>query len=369
MKVPFLDLKTQYQSIKAEVDDAVQKVFTDAAFVLGPQVEEFEKNFAKFIESEQSVGVANGTDALRLAYEALGIGAGDEVIIPSHTFVATAIGVMEAGARPVLVDADPDTFLIDYSKLEKAVTPRTKAICPVHLYGRACDMDQVMGFAKKHNLKVVEDTAQAHGARWKGKRVGSFGDIGCFSFYPGKNLGAYGDGGGIVTNDERLFRQVRKLRNYGSEIKYQHPEKGMNSRLDTVQAVVLNIKLKHLADYNRKRWEAAQKYDQLLSKHASEGLKLPDIRSADEHVFHLYVIQVDNRDQVIQDLAAKGVSTVVHYPNPYHLQGGYKKLGYKQGDFPVTEQISSRIVSLPIYPEISDEQIQYVCASLLEVLR
>ena len=369
MKVPFLDLKTQYQSIKSEVDAAVQGVFADAAFILGPQVEEFEKNFAKFIESEYSVGVANGTDALRLAYEALGIGAGDEVIIPAHTFVATAIGVMETGARPVLVDADPETFLMDYDQLETVITPRTKAICPVHLYGRACDMDRVMAFAKKHNLKVVEDTAQAHGARWKGKRVGSFGDIGCFSFYPGKNLGAYGDGGGITTNDEKLFRQVRKLRNYGSEIKYQHPEKGMNSRLDTVQAVVLNIKLKHLADYNRKRWEAAQKYSALLSKHASASLTLPDIRTADEHVFHLYVIQVDNRDQVIKDLAERGVSTVVHYPNPYHLQGGYSKLGYKQGDFPVTERISGRILSLPIYPEITDEQIQYVCASLLEVLR
>ena len=368
MKVPFLDLKTQYQSLKSEIDPAVLQVFHDATFILGPQVEEFEKAFAAFIESEYSVGVANGTDALRLAFEALGIGAGDEVILPANTFVATAIGVMETGALPVLVDIDPETFLMDYDQLESLVTPRTKAICPVHLYGRACNMDRVMAFASAYKLMVVEDTAQAHGARWNGKRVGSFGEIGCFSFYPGKNLGAYGDGGGIVTNHEPLFRQVRKLRNYGSEIKYQHPEKGMNSRLDTAQAVVLNIKLKHLADWNLKRWQVAEKYSQLLSQHTSERLKLPDIRTADEHVFHLYVIQVEERERITQELAAKGVSTVVHYPVPFHLQGGYTKLGYKQGSFPETERTASSILSLPIYPEISDEQIEYVCNSLIEVL-
>jgi dTDP-4-amino-4,6-dideoxygalactose transaminase len=368
MNVPFLDLKSQYQHLKEEIDAAVQAVFRDAAFILGPQVEEFEKAFAAFIETRYSVGVANGTDALRLSYEALGIGQGDEVIMPAHTFVATAIGAMEVGARPVLVDADPKTFLIDYDQLEKAITPRSKAICPVHLYGRACDMDRIMSFAEAHQLRVVEDTAQAHGARWKGKRVGSFGDIGSFSFYPGKNLGAYGDAGGVVMNHEHLYRQIRKLRNYGSEVKYQHPEKGMNSRLDSAQAAVLKVKLARLETWNTKRWQAASKYNSLLSKHASDRLILPDIRSADEHVFHLYVIQVPDRASVMQNLSARGVATVIHYPNPYHLQGGYAALGYKQGDFPQTERLAERILSLPMFPEITDEQIEYVCESLIASL-
>jgi dTDP-4-amino-4,6-dideoxygalactose transaminase len=369
MKVPFLDLEIQYRSLKSEIDAAMQDVCARTSFILGPQVEEFEKSFASFLGSRYSVGLASGTDALRLAFEALKIGAGDEVIVPANTFVATAIGVLEAGARPVLVDIDPKTYLMDYDQLEKVLTPRTKAICPVHLYGRVCDMDRVMEFAKRHNLAVVEDTAQAHGAKWKGKTAGTFGEIGCFSFYPGKNLGAYGDGGGLSTNDETLFRQVRKLRNYGSEIKYQHPEKGMNSRLDSIQAAVLNIKLKHLADWNVKRWEGAKKYSDLLSKHQSEKLQLPDIRSAEEHVFHLYVIQVHDRDEVAKELAHRGISTVVHYPVPFHLQGGYAHLDYKVGDFPVTESMSKSILSLPLFPEISDEQIGYVCDSLLEIVK
>jgi dTDP-4-amino-4,6-dideoxygalactose transaminase len=368
MKVPFLDLSTQYRVIKQEVDSAIQEVCAHSSFILGPQVEQFEQSFASFIGSRHCVGLASGTDALRLAFEALSIGPGDEVIVPANTFVATAIGVTEAGARPVLVDIDPDTFLIDYSKLEQARTSRTKAICPVHLYGRACDMDQIMSFAEKYNLAVVEDTAQAHGAKWRGKSVGSFGHIGCYSFYPGKNLGAYGDAGGIVTDDERLFRQVRKLRNYGSEIKYQHPEKGMNSRLDSIQACVLSIELKHLASWNLKRWEAAQRYSSILGKRQSNSLILPDIRSPDEHVFHLYVIRVAERDRVAKKLADMGVSTVVHYPVPFHLQGGYTDLGYREGDFPVTESLSRNILSLPLFPEITSEQIEYVCDSLLKAL-
>jgi dTDP-4-amino-4,6-dideoxygalactose transaminase len=347
----------------------MQDVCARTSFILGPQVEEFEKAFAAFLGSKYSVGLASGTDALRLAFEALKIGPGDEVIVPANTFVATAIGVLEAGARPVLVDIDPRTHLMDYDQLERVLTPRTKAICPVHLYGRVCDMDRVMEFAKRHNLAVVEDTAQAHGAKWKGKTAGTFGEIGCFSFYPGKNLGAYGDGGGLATNDEALFRQVRKLRNYGSEIKYQHPEKGMNSRLDSIQAAVLNIKLRHLGDWNVKRWQAAKKYSDLLSQHQSDRLQLPDIRSAEEHVFHLYVIQVHDRDEIAKELASRGISTVVHYPVPFHLQGGYTHLGYKAGDFPVAESTSKSILSLPLFPEISDEQIGYVCDSLLQILK
>jgi dTDP-4-amino-4,6-dideoxygalactose transaminase len=369
MQVPFLDLKQQYQSLKNEFDTAFQEVCGGAHFILGPQVEEFEKGFATFIETTHCVGVASGTDALRLAYESLGIGRGDEVIVPAHTFVATAIGVMESGATPVLVDADPETFLLDYNQLESVVTKRTKAICPVHIYGRVCDMDKVMSFAKAHNLAVIEDTAQAHGARWKGKRAGSFGEAGCFSFYPGKNLGAYGDAGGVCTNSETIFRQLRKLRNYGSEIKYQHPEKGMNSRLDSIQAAVLSIKLKHLSDYNRKRWNAAEKYTKNLSAYQNAKLKLPDIRTPEEHVFHLYVIQVENRDDVAKRLAATGVSTVVHYPVPFHLQGGYKQLGYGEGSFPHAERLAKNILSLPMFPEITDEQIAYVCDAVIEATR
>jgi dTDP-4-amino-4,6-dideoxygalactose transaminase len=369
MKVPFLDLEIQYRSLKTEIDAAMQDVCSRTSFILGPQVEEFEKSFAMFLGSNYTVGLASGTDALRLAFEALKIGPGDEVIVPANTFVATAIGVLEAGARPVLVDIDPKTYLMDYDQLERVKTPRTKAICPVHLYGRVCDMDRVMDFAKRHHLAVVEDTAQAHGAKWRGKTAGTFGEIGCFSFYPGKNLGAYGDGGGLCTNDETLFRQVRKLRNYGSEIKYQHPEKGMNSRLDSIQAAVLSIKLKHLAEWNHKRWQAARKYTDLLSKYQGENLTLPDIRSADEHVFHLYVIQVHDRDGVAKELQSRGISTVVHYPVPFHLQGGYTHLGYKAGDFPVAESMAKSILSLPLFPEISDEQIGYVCDSVLEILK
>ena len=369
MKIPFLDLEIQYRSLKAEIDMAMQDVCAKTSFILGPQVEEFEKAFAAFLGSKLSVGLASGTDALRLAFEALKIGPGDEVIVPANTFVATAIGVLEAGAKPVLVDIDPKTYLMDYAQLARVKTARTKAICPVHLYGRVCDMDQVMDFAKRHGLAVVEDTAQAHGAKWKGKTAGTFGEIGCFSFYPGKNLGAYGDGGGLATDSEALYRQVRKLRNYGSEIKYQHPEKGMNSRLDSIQGAVLNIKLKHLASWNRQRWEAAQKYSEHLARYQSDDFVLPDIRTADEHVFHLYVIQVRDRDDVAKELLSRGVSTVVHYPVPFHLQGGYAHIGYEAGDFPVTESMSKRILSLPLFPEITDEQIGYVCDSLGDILR
>lgn len=369
IKVPFLDLQTQYRELKTEIDSAITEVLETSGFILGPEVAKFEKNFAQFNEVGFSIGVANGTDSLRLAYEALGIGAGDEVIIPAHTFVATAIGVMEVGATPVLVDIDPNSFLIDYEKLEAAVTSRTKAICPVHLYGRVCDMDTVMGFASKHGLRVVEDTAQAHGARWKGKRAGTFGAFGSFSFYPGKNLGAYGDGGALVTASETLASTVRKLRNYGSEIKYQHPFKGINSRLDGVQAAVLNVKLKHLEGWNQKRWEAAKRYNQLLEAFAGDGLVLPELCTQAEHVFHLYVIRVQNRDQVLKSLGDLGVSAGIHYPSPFHLQGGYESLGYKQGAFPITEKISGEILSLPMFPEITEEQQQHVVAALLKSLK
>ena len=369
MKVPFLDLATQYRTIQPDLDRAIRDVCLNATFVLGPEVVAFEQAFAAFMEAKYSVGLASGTDALRLAFEALGIGVGDEVIVPANTFVATAIGVLETGATPVLVDVDPGTFLIDYKQLESVRTERTKAICPVHLYGRACDMDQVMNFAKRHGLAVIEDTAQAHGARWKGRRVGTFGEVGCFSFYPGKNLGAFGDAGGVVADRDDIVQRVRKLRNYGSEIKYQHPEKGMNSRLDSIQAAILSVKLKYLASWNERRWQTAQLYRSLLQSHQSDSFVLPDIRHSDEHVFHLFVIQLDDRDRIARELLEQGIGTVVHYPIPFHLQGGYKKLGYSEGDFPVTEKLSKRILSLPIYPEMTEAQVSYVSDCLIRALR
>jgi len=369
MKIPFLDLAAQYESLKPEFDSAIQSVCANTSFILGPEVSAFEHDFASFIESKHCVGLASGTDALRLAFEALQISSGDEVIVPANTFVATAIGALEAGATAVPVDIDPDTFLMDYKQLETARSSRTKAICPVHLYGRACDMDQVMDFAKQHNLAVIEDTAQAHGARWHGRRVGTFGAIGCFSFYPGKNLGAFGDAGGIVTDDDHLSQQVRKLRNYGSEIKYHHPERGINSRLDSIQAAVLSIKLKHLERWNQQRWKAAELYRSHLEDLQSDEFVLPDILTPEQHVFHLFVIQVKDRARIEKELMEQGVGTVKHYPIPFHLQDGYKDLGYTEGDFPITEQLASRILSLPIFPGITEEQIAYVSGCLRKSLR
>jgi dTDP-4-amino-4,6-dideoxygalactose transaminase len=364
VNVPFLDLKQQYLQLKEEIDREVTHVFETSAFILGPQVQRFEKSFAEYLETSHSVGVATGTDALILAFQALDIGPGDEVILPAHTFVATAIGVLACGARPVLVDIDPTTYLMDYDQLASIVTSRTRAICPVHLYGRACDMDRITAFAEAHSLHIVEDTAQAHGARWKGKRVGTFGDFGCFSFYPGKNLGAYGDGGAISTNKLELAAKVRRLRNYGSEVKYEHPERGTNSRLDSVQAAVLDIKLRHLEDWNRKRHAAAAKYCEVLRPLEEKGVVLPDILTANEHVFHLFVIQVDDRARVMEELKQHGVQTGIHYPNPFYLEGGYRQLEYTRGAFPVTE----RIVSLPVFPEITEEKIEYVGEKLSEIL-
>ena len=368
MLVPFLDLKTQYLALKEEVLHATDDVFSQTAFVLGPQVKRFEESFAKFLGTEHVAGVANGTDSLTLSYQALGIGQGDEVIIPAHTFVATAIGVLNAGATPVLVDIEEGSYLIDYSKLETALTPRTKAICPVHLYGRACDMDKITAFARKHSLAIIEDSAQSHGARWKGQSTGTFGEFGSFSFYPGKNLGAYGDGGAVCTNSSELNSKVRRLRNYGSEIKYEHPERGANSRLDGVQAAILEIKLRHLATWNAQRHAAAVKYVERLRPLTERGLILPDPRSAEEHVFHLFVIQVNDRQKVMEYLAKHEVQTGIHYPIPFYLQGGYRELGYTKGAFPVTEKISSRILSLPMFPEITDAQIDFVAEKLSECL-
>lgn len=359
-KIPFVDLGTQYRSIKAEADAAVLRVFERGDFILGQDVTAFEQEFAAYCETSHCLGVANGTDALKLALQACGIGPGDEVISAAHTFIATTLAITECGATPVLIDCD-EYYLIDVSKIEAAITPKTKAILPVHLYGQCADMDAIMAIAKKHNLVVIEDACQAHGARYKGKRAGSIGDIAGFSFYPGKNLGAYGDGGAITTNRADLAERIKLLRNYGQRVKYQHDLKGGNSRLDSVQAAVLRVKLKHLDDWNAARGRAAEEYGKAL---AGKNVVLPKIAPNTTHVFHLYVIQTNDRAGLQKALDAAGAQHGIHYPIPIHRQPAMADLGYKEGAFPVSERVAPLILSLPMFPELTKEQIARVAAAI-----
>ncbi len=357
MQIPFVDLQAQYQSLKDELDPAVLTVMRQCNFILGKEVSDFECAFADYVGARHCVGVASGLDALKLALEAFGIGPGDEVIVPAHTFIASALAVSAVGARPVLVEVDEASFNLDPARIEAAITPRTKAIMPVHLYGQPADMDPILAIARQHHLRVIEDASQAHGARYRGQRVGTFGDAGCFSFYPGKNLGAYGDAGGLVTNDAELAQKVRFLRNYGQEVKYKHVVKGYNLRLDTLQAAVLGVKLRHLDAWNARRAAHAAAYT-----HALEGvgdLQLPRVVTGD-HVFHLYVIRTQRRDALQAHLNQRGIATVIHYPVPMHLQAAYADLGYGRGAFPITERLSDEILSLPMYAELTAEQQDYV---------
>lgn len=365
-KVPFMDLSIQWNQLKEEFTAAFHSVGGLNSFILGEEVTLFEQEFATFCNSSYGIGVASGTDGLHLAFRALDIGSGDEVIVPAHTFVATVIGIMLAGAKPILVDVDPDTFLIDTTKLESVVTEKTKAICPVHLYGRCCDMDKIEEFAQAHNLAIVEDASQAHGASWNGRKAGSMGNIGVFSLYPAKNLGALGDGGIIVTSDESLNKRLRCLRNYGSEQKYSHPSFGINSRLDSLQAAFLRIKLKKLSEWNKMRHEAAKVYNSTLK--SVESLIIPKLLSSEENVFHLYVIRCQERDLIKQKLAEKGIQTGIHYPQPFYLEPGFESLGYGMGSFPVAETLAGQILSLPIYPGITTDSIKIVCESLKHIL-
>lgn len=364
MQVPFVDLKAQYASIKTEVNQAISNVLENCNFILGREVEEFEISFAKFIGINYAVGVSNGLDALKMALEVLGIGDKDEVIIPANTFIATALAVSAVGASPVLVDIDPNTYNIDPSLIENAITAQTKAIMPVHLYGQAADMTQVIDIAKKHNLLVVEDAAQSHGSHYEGRTTGTFGKVGCFSLYPGKNLGAYGDAGIVVTADKELADKISRLRNYGQKQKYYHSEKGLNNRLDTLQAAVLNVKLKYLADWNAKRAYNASLYSKYLSE--VEEVKTPQTASNRDHIFHLYVVRVKEREKLQKFLLEKGVTTIIHYPIPIHMQEAYNNLGYSTGAFPITEAFASEIVSLPMFPELSEEQIKYTSDMIKE---
>ena len=364
--IPFVDLKNQFQIYRPEFEAAMGGVLESAGFILGPAVSRFEKNYAGFLGTAEAVGVANGTDALRLALEAIGVGPGDEVLVPANTFIATAIAVHQVGARPVPVDIDEYSFLIDLPDAEKRLTSQTRAIIPVHLYGQAADMDALMDFADSHKITVIEDACQSHGACWQGRRTGSFGAAGCFSFYPGKNLGAFGDAGLVATNDPDLAERLHLLRNYGSKKKYYHELPGGNSRLDSIQAAVLDVKLKYLQDWNRNRFAAAVRYSDGLA--GVPNVKAPafDRDDPERHVFHLYVINCDRRDDLAAFLNERQIQSGVHYPVPIHLHEAFRHLGYGPGDFPVAEGLAGRILSLPMFPEITADQTTAVVDAIKE---
>ncbi len=368
MHVPFVDLRVQYQALQTEIQKKFEEILASSAFILGTQVQEFEEAFANFCNVRHAIGVANGTDALILALKALGIGPGDEVITAVNTFIATAEAIVHVGATPVFVDCDPHTYNIDVTQIEAKITPRTRAIIPVHLYGQPAQMDSILEIAKKYNLYVIEDAAQAHGATYNGQRVGSMGHVACFSFYPGKNLGAYGDAGAVVTNDDEIALTVRKLRNHGGIVKYQHDLVGYNSRLDTLQAAVLLVKLKHLDEWNRQRQKNAQLYNELLSK--IPRVITPNVLNGSTHVYHLYVVRIEGnvRDELQHYLKERGIQTGIHYPKPLHLTPALKYLGYQAGDFPVAERYSQEILSLPMYPELTEREITYVVQEIEKFL-
>jgi dTDP-4-amino-4,6-dideoxygalactose transaminase len=363
MNIPFVDLQTQYQSLKPEMDAAVLAVMQRGDFVLGGAVTEFERAFAEYCGAPHCVGVDSGYSALELIVRAYDIGPGDEIIAPANTFIATTLAISNTGATPVLVDCDPETYNIDVTQIEAAITPRTKAIMPVHLYGQTADMDAILAIARKRGLYVFEDAAQAAGARYKGRRAGSLGDAAGFSFYPGKNLGAYGDGGAVTTHSAEIAEKIRLLRNIGQKVKYYHEVKGFNNRLDTMQAAVLKVKLPHLDDWNASRRRAAATYADLL---ADLPLVMPSTADYAEHIFHLYVVRVSNREALMDHLRSKGIASGLHYPIPIHLQPAYSELGYSRGDFPVTEAYADTIVSLPIYPELDDAKVAYVVEAIRE---
>jgi dTDP-4-amino-4,6-dideoxygalactose transaminase len=363
MSIPFVDLKAQYQTIKVEIDSAVERIISNTAFIGGEDLKQFDKEFAAYCEAKACVSVGNGTDALYIALRALGIGAGDEVITVAHTFIATSEAITQVGAKAVFVEIEPDTMLMSPDAVVAAITPKTKAIITVQLYGQPCDMDRMMAIAKEHNLKVIEDAAQAHGASWNGRRVGSLGDVACFSFYPGKNLGAYGDGGAIVSNDEDLIKRAKMIANHGRLEKYTHEIEGVNSRLDGLQAAILRVKLPYLDKWNAERQRVAARYLDKLKD--SDAVILPTIRPEANPVWHLFVVRVKNRDAFQAYLKEQGISTGVHYPVPLHRQQAYEHFQMPIGSLPITEKVASEIVSLPIYPELTDSMVDDVVRAVL----
>jgi len=357
IQVPYLDLKTQYQTIKSEIDEAVFKILETSQFVLGAEVAAFEREFAAYCSTTECIAVNSGTSALHLALLAAGIGAGDEVITVPFTFVASVAAIVYAGAKPVLVDIDHQTFNLDPAAIEKAITPRTKAILPVHLYGQTADMDPILEVARKRGLVVIEDAAQAHGARYKGRSAGSIGDIGCFSFYPTKNLGAYGEGGAVTTNNPECAKTIRMLRDWGQDRKYHHAVHGFNYRMEGLQGAILRVKLRHLERWTQARREVARRYSESLE---TCGLELPTEMPWARHVYHLYTLRSKNRDALKADLEAMGIQSAVHYSIPAHLQPAYANLGYVQGNFPRAEAAAREVLSLPMYPELTDQAVEAV---------
>ncbi len=364
--IPLVDLKKQYETIKPEIDDAISGVVESTQFILGPQVARFEDDFARYCQAKFALGVNSGTSALHLAMLAAGIGPGDEVITVSYTFVATAAAVCYVGAQPVFIDIDPSTCNIDVSKIERAITPQTKAIMPVHLYGNCADMDPILDLARRHNLIVIEDAAQAHGAEYKGRRAGSMGEMSCFSFYPGKNLGAYGEAGAVVTNNQQYVDTLKQLRDQGQSEKYFHTTVGYNYRMEAMQGAVLGVKLKHLDDWNAARRKHASVYRRELS---GTGLRMLDESADFNSVHHIFPLFTPQRDELREHLLAAGISTGLHYPIPVHLQPGYRHLGYNEGDLPETERACKEVLSLPMYPELEDETVLRIADSVQQFCR
>ena len=358
MRVPFLDLKTPYAELRDELDAAYRRVMESGWFIMGDELHAFEAEFAAYCGTKHCVGVGNGLEALHLILRALGVGPGHEVIVPSNTYIATWLAVSYAGAKPVPVEPDPHTHNLDPERVHDAITPRTKAMIPVHLYGQCADMDPLRDLASRYGFKVIEDAAQAHGAQYKGRRAGSLSDAAAFSFYPGKNLGALGDAGAVVTDDDALADTVRVLRNYGSREKYYNETKGYNSRLDELQAALLRVKLAKLEEWNERRKHVAARY--LCELEGAGGIKLPRVPSWADPVWHLFVVQHANRERLQAHLSTAGVGTLIHYPKPPHLQEAYAELGYGPGTFPIAEQIAEEVLSLPIGPHLSDADVDFV---------
>jgi dTDP-4-amino-4,6-dideoxygalactose transaminase len=361
MHIPFVDLKSQYQSLKPEFDEAILKVVSETAFISGKYAKAFEESFAEYLGVKHCVGVANGTDALEIGLKAIGVGAGDEVLVPANTFFATSEAVGNIGAKAVFVDIDENFYNIDPAKIEEKITPRTKAIIPVHLYGLPAEMDEIMRLARKHNLKVLEDCAQAHGATYKGKTVGGFGDVATFSFYPSKNLGAFGDAGAIVTNSDETAEKARLIANHGQIAKYRHAFEARNSRLDGIQAAVLSVKLPHLDGWLEARRKNAALYNELL---ADSGLQLPVAPEYSRHTYHLYVVQVPGRAAIQQKLADEQIESGLHYPTALPFLEAYADQNHQPADFPIAHAQMDKILSLPMYAELTEEMIEKVCRSL-----
>ncbi len=365
--IPFLNFEPMHKLIRSEIMQSFQDVYDANWFVMGKKLEAFEKEYAAFNDTKFSIGVSNGLDALHLALKALNVTKGDEVIVPSNTYIATALAASYVGATPVFVEPDPNTYNINPANIEAAITSKTKVIMPVHLYGQVCDMDAIMAIAKKHNLFVVEDNAQAHGATFNGKITGSFGNANGTSFYPGKNLGALGDAGAVTTNDETIAKKIAMLRNYGSEKKYHNEEIGFNMRLDEVQAGFLSVKLKHLNEWTKQRKEIAKQYNEAL-KNVGD-LVLPAVHANATHVYHLYVIKTKNRDGLQKHLSENGIGTLIHYPIPPHLQKAYQYLGFKKGSFPIAEELADNCLSLPIWPGMTLDQVNTVAENIKKAFK